>query len=170
MAFSVQNDSGNVVDANSYILEGFFVSYHADRGNTYSATSTEIEQALVKATDHLDVAFQFVGDRLNLDQSTAWPRRNAEDIDGYLRNGIPVEVKEAAAEYALIALTTSLDPTPVRDETGRTVISKTDVVGPIEESRTFAAGGAFELPKYPIADQKLFLAGLVVRGRDLRRA
>lgn len=170
MAFLVQNDSGNVVGATSYIPESLFIDYHADRGNVYTATSTEIEQALVRATDHLDIAFRFVGDKLNSSQATAWPRVDAEDIDGFLRTGIPEEVKEATAEYALVALTTPLDPTPTRDDTGRTVIEKTDTVGPITESRTYASGGAFELPKYPAADQKLFLAGLVVRGRDLLRA
>lgn len=170
MAFTVQNDQGNVVGANAYISEAFFVAYHADRGNTYTATSTEIEQAIIKATDYLDQRFTFIGEKPDQSQTTEWPRLDAEDRNDNLRTGVPQEIKEATAEYALIALTQELNPAPTRDDTGALVSQRTDTVGPITESRTYANAASFSQPDYPKGDNKLISTGLVVVGRVMRRA
>lgn len=170
MAFTVQDDQGTVDGANSYASEAFFVAYHSDRGNTYTATSEEIEQALVKATDYLDQRFTFIGEKPNQSQTTEWPRLDAEDRNDNLRFGVPEEIKESTAEYALIALTSELNPSPTRDESGALVSSKTDRVGPLEETRAYANAASLSLPRYPKADQKLISVGLVVVGRILRRA
>lgn len=170
MAFTVQNNQGSVAEANSYITVTEFKDYHKDRGNTYSAGTKAIEQALVKATDYIDQRFRFIGEKPNQSQTTSWPRIDAEDRDDNLRTGIPLEIKEATAEYALVALTADLNPAPTRDDTGALVEGRVDVVGPIREERRYASAAAFSLPKYPQADHKLISTGLVVSGRVLRRA
>ena len=161
MAFTSQNDTGTVADANAYGSLAGFKSYHDDRGNDYSTyTDTELEQGIVAGTDYLDGRWDFVGVRLTDDQTTEWPRRDAEDTQGYVRTGIPTEVEEATYEYGLISAVavaggSSLDPTPDRDTSGASVISKREKVGPLDESKTFASSGTYTPPEYPVADRKL---------------
>lgn len=170
MALLVQNDSGGVEDANSYITLAFFKSHHDSRGNDYSAyADSALEAAIVRATDYLDQRFSFIGERLNIDQDTQWPRLNAYDRDDNYVTGVPKEVKKATAEYALIAAAQALNPSPDRDATGRKVQSKSETVGPISESTTFAFGAVYEMPKYPLADQILFARGLVEKRGRLHR-
>lgn len=171
MALTVQNDSGGINNANGYVTVVEFKAYHDDRGNDYSGNSdTVISKAIVRATDYLDKRFKFVGERGRVEQRTSWPRIDAEDSDGICRFGIPSEVKEATAEYALRALDGALAPDPARDATGQVVTSKSESVGPISESVSYGAGGAFVMPAYPAADRLLTVPGLTVSGRDLRRA
>lgn len=156
MAFTVQDDSGSVADANAYVTATEFKSYHADRGNDYSTYGTgDIQKAIVRATDFLDHRFNFVGDAVSETQRTQWPRLSAVDSDGNTRIGVPQEVKDACCEYAFIALGTTLDPTPERDDTGRSVSAKSSKVGPIAESVTYAGIASYESPEYPVADRKL---------------
>lgn len=156
MAFTPQNDAGAVANANAYGSVANFKAYHDDRGNSYATyTDTDIEQAIVQATDYADRRWDFVGVRLSRDQTTEWPRRDAEDCQGYTRDGIPIEVLEAVYEYALIAAAGDLDPTPDRDTTGRTVSSKREKVGPIEEAKAYSSPDQYRPPEYPVADRKL---------------
>ena len=153
----VQDDAGSVVGANAYIDQTDFEDYHDARGNDYGSPSgTDIENAIILATDYLDSRFRFVGQRVSLEQRTAWPRMDAIDFDDFVRIGIPTEVKEACADYAFIALTADLIPSPTPDPLGQVVVEKSSTVGPISESVRYGQTGAmFVLPKYPKADQKL---------------
>lgn len=174
MAFVVQASSGtHVPGANSYITVAYFRSYHADRGNTLPAAAAQdsaVEAALVRATDYLDTRFRFVGHRMyGRDQSTEWPRSSAVDADRRPVDGIPAEIAEATAEYALRSFLRPLNPDPTRDASGAIVASKSEQVGPIAKSVTLAAAGAWTPPKYPAADQKLRRAGLVRSGADVLR-
>jgi len=171
MAIIVQNIDGTAVGANAYITVQEFKDYHADRGADTSAFDDEaIEAAIVRATDYLDQRFIFVGERrYGREQTTEWPRTSARDRDRNYINGIPPEVKEACAEYALRALAAELNPDPERNASGVAVLSKSEAVGPISESVTFVGGAVFQMPKYPAADQKLVRAGLVRSGGTLLR-
>ena len=166
MAFTVQDDTGTVASANAYISVAEFKEYHDDRAQSYGTTADSVIQAaIVKATDYLDQRFRFPGQKKQgRRQATAWPREDVDDSDGFSIDGIPAEVKEATAEYALRALTAALAPDPKRDATGAAVQAKSEKVGPIEKSVTFVSGGSFQMPKYPAADQKLIKAGLVITG------
>lgn len=171
MSFSVQTDAGGVIGATAYITVLEFKAYHDDREGDYgTATDPEIQAAIIRATDYLDQRFRFVGERITVQQRTAWPRVDAFDRDDNLRQGIPTEIKEATAEYALRALTAALNPDLTRDESGQIVISKSETVGPISQSVTFAGGGAFIMPRYPAADSRLTTTGLVASGNDVGRA
>lgn len=171
MGLTVQDNNGSVAGANAYITVQQFKDYHADRGADTSAFDDEaIEAAIVRATDYLDQRFLFVGERrYGREQTTEWPRTSAWDRDRRYINDIPVEVKEACAEYAIRALSQVLNPDPERDATGRPIHSKAQSVGPISESVTFVGGAVFQMPKYPAADQKLVRAGLVRSGGTLLR-
>ena len=173
MTFAVQDDTGGVSGANAYVSVADFKTYHDDRGNDYSGAVDDaaLEVAIIKATDYLDTRFRYMGKkRLGRDQLTEWPRTSAWDRDRYYLNDVPVEVKEATSEYALRAIAGSINPDPVLDDTGRIVQSKSEKVGPIEESKKYVEGGGFSLPAYPEADQKLKRAGFVLTSGQILRA
>lgn len=156
MTFLVQDDAGSVAGANSYVDVDDFRDYHLDRGVDISIYADDFcERALVRATDYMDGRFAFIGMQASLTQFTKWPRGNAYDEDDVLRSGVPNEIKEACCEYAFLALTAELNPAPTLDATGRAVLSKRTVVGPIQEETGYAAGAAFKFPKYPKADCKI---------------
>lgn len=171
MTLTVQDDSGTVADANGYITVLEFQAYHGHRANDVSAYDEDaIAAAIVRASGYLDTRFRFKGRRLNLrDQSTEWPRANCYDSDRAYVLGVPKEVKDATAEYALRALTAALAPDPEYSTNGAQVQSKSEKVGPIEESTTYVQGSSFQLPKYPAADLLLTRAGLTESGGNVRR-
>ena len=171
MPLVVQNEQGTESSANGYVTVVEFTTYHVDRGREPSDFDNEqIEAAIVKATDYIDGRFNYVGYRLSgREQLTEWPRGNAYDRYNYAVVGIPNEVKEACNEYAWRALTTDLNPDPLRDDSGALVQSRSEKVGPLTETVSFATGASFKLPRYPEADQKLSKAGLIRRGGELRR-
>lgn len=163
MAFTVQSDPP-VANANSYGSVAEFQAYHADRGNTLPTDETAIEQALVRATDYLDTRFSFVGCRDTAEQTTEWPRDHAYDDRGDAVDGVPQAVKNAAFEYALRATVADLLPDPSRDGSGRAIASKSEAVGPLKESVTYAHDGTvLTLPEYPMADRLLYARRLVRR-------
>lgn len=176
MSFAVQNDDGDVEGANAYITVEYFTAYHADRGNTVpTSTDTQKKAAIVCATDYQDQRFRFRGYKLNGNgQTTEWPRYDAYDNAKLAVYGVPKAVKDATAEYALRALTATLNPDPTRDDSGRRLQSfSVSVAGAVSESATYADAGKVELPEYPAADLKLVRAGLIAppaRSGTVRRA
>jgi hypothetical protein len=164
MTIVVQDDDGEVEDAVSYLTVEELQAYHTARGNSLgTATNTQLEQALVRARDYLDTRFRYVGTKLNgATQCTEWPRMEAYDADRNPVYGIPKQVKEAQAEYALRALsvTTPLNPDPERGAQGAAVQSIMQKADKIEEQITYVQGGAFVMPEYPAADNKLRRSGL----------
>lgn len=170
MAFTLQEDSGAVTGANAYIDATFFKSYHKDRGTLPDGLETStINAAIIRATDYLDARFNFVGEKEQRVQTTQWPRSDAYDIDDHIVFGIPFEVKNATAEYALIALSQEINPNPDRDDTGRSVLEKYERVGPLEERTLYDRGVRFEMPRYPKADRMLTIRGLVRKSGRIRR-
>lgn len=92
-------------------------------------------------------------------QALSFPRINLLDREGLRVLGIPEKLRQATAEYAVRAVssTITLMPDPIIDDTGRTVVSKREVVGPVEEETKYEAGGALSqvLRPYPTADRLL---------------
>lgn len=167
MAFLVQDDNGTVSGANAYADLTYVREYHADRGLDLSSPGTSdaaLQVAIVKATDYLDKRWVFPGERLNQDQDTEHPRRDLYDRSGYLVTGIHRAVKQAVAELAQRALTQSLLSDPTRDDSGRTVLSKREEVGPLKDAVEYAAGGSYTFPEYPAVDRLLISAGLIRSG------
>ena len=138
MAVTVQDDEGQVADANAYIAQAFFITYCAARGYDHSAySSDQLDAAIIRATDYLDTRFRFRGVKLNTTgQTTEWPRKAGAALtqpwlnidlltspvliasvgqDGTLIGpngesieGIPDALEKACAEYAFRALSASL--------------------------------------------------------------
>jgi hypothetical protein len=171
MVFVVQDDDGDVANANSYGTVADFKAYHDDRGNSYGEFNThDIQMALVRATDYLDTRFLFRGFRLlGGDQTTEFPRSYAYDNEGYLIEGIPLALQRATFEYALRALTSGLpliaDPNTALTNVKRSR-SKVDVIE--EEFEYFSASGSVPpLPEYPAVDLMLLRAGLLQANSQL---
>ena len=110
------------------------------------------------------------GGDVQVPQPLAFPRRNLFDRDGIEVSGIPTKLKQATAEYAVRAASSTLSPDPTIDESGKATVRNREKVGPIEEERQFEEGGSssYILRPYPAADRLLLdyiaSAGRVIRG------
>jgi hypothetical protein len=154
MAFIVEDGTG-LANANSYASVADTNVYFAERGQSaWTGTDEAKEQLLVLATDYIELRW---GQRLlgvkefPSVQFLSFPRTG---IDGY--TGIPVCLKRATAEYALLAKSGKLAPEPVFDVSGKTVEARRTKVGPIETDISFAKTGpgavAPTFRPYPTAD------------------
>jgi hypothetical protein len=114
MPFTVQTPGAAVAGANAYITFAEFQAYHADRGNdVQGAAQTEVEQAIVRATDYIDMNWNFLGLRTFDGQTLEWPRVGVftrPELDDVDDQSVPEPVKRACAELALAALGFDLDP------------------------------------------------------------
>jgi hypothetical protein len=170
--FIVQDGETPTSTANAYISVAEFQEYHANRGNTYSATESEIEVAIIQATDYADARWTYAGMKWYMDQSTECPRQNVYDPNngGFWVTGIPATMKQAIAEYAFIALTSTLMPNPTRDDSGKKLSGFTKKVDVLTTSRQFLGGGHYEWPQYPLADRMMRRSGLIANtGGELVR-
>src|SRR5690606_8597559 len=116
MALIVQGDGPVIINAESYLSVEDADTYHANRGNAaWAAASTaEKEAALRKATEFLDVTFEryWRGTPIERLQQLDWPRQNVCRDNGHAiySTEIPIELKRATAEMALLALSEDLIP------------------------------------------------------------
>ena len=160
MPFVVQNDAGDVPNANAYISVEYFQEYHSDRSNSIIDPATnqpytngQIQGAIVVATDYIDAKPCIVSEPLNDTQSTAFPR----DPTGYSGlDGIPESLKRATAEYALAQLKGGIEAAYGFDELNRYVTSERSKVGPIEEEVTYGRpANLVTVRKVPVAERLL---------------
>lgn len=132
MPLIVETGTG-VANADSLASIAFIDEYHAARGNgAWAAISTieRKEQLARRATDYLRVTYYgawigvaaFLGNNLPFPRNPLTPREF-----GLYELGVPLEVKQALAELALIANTVALFPNP-----STTRGKKRVKVGPIE--------------------------------------
>lgn len=92
-------------NANAFCDEAWGNSYHQTRPNSdfWFDQSTEAKEAgIIQATRFLCSAFQWTGAAASGTQSLCWPRTGMLTRNGYAiaANIIPVELKDATAEFA----------------------------------------------------------------------
>lgn len=162
MAFVVETGTG-LATATAYVDVAYVDTYFADRANAAWAGTTAAKQAaIIKATDYIDTRWGnfFLGrsEFPDTPQALCFPRLNILNKDGRFVTGIPTNLKKATAEYALRALTITLLPDPTIDDSGRAIASKSEKVGPIEQSTDYQVDEAAPiiLRPYPAADRLLF--------------
>lgn len=133
----IQDDTGSVENANSYIDMTFAKAYWDNQLYDYSGkTDDEVNSSLIRATEHIDYykrAFKnALGVPLNGQaQTTAFPRQGLYDCSCQLVKGIPRIIKNATAEYALALLSSgSLNPTEANTNVKRI---KNRVEGAVEK-------------------------------------
>ena len=164
MAFTVQDDTGTVEDANAYITVAAFIAYFADRNITIAVDDDVNQAAIIRATAYVDQRFCYKGSKLEgYDQTTQWPRQQSDYGGVYvgddLVEGIPREVEQATAEYAYRAYLDAdgeVQPDPTVDANTKIKRDKLDVM----ETETEYFSHSTSLPNYPTADNILKRSGL----------
>lgn len=171
MALNVQDDLGEVADANSYIDGAYYVAYMADRGVTiaYSTAEeiTKVDADLIQATSYMDNLNKYCGTKLNgRDQTTQFPRADIYDNECFLIEGMPREIKQAECEYAYINQEQgTLQPSESLGGGIKREKKKVDVLE--KEVEYFAEGQSGSVISYPIADNKIpqsFICGTISDG------
>lgn len=97
------------ISANSYVTIEEANAYFADRSNASSwSTSTQQEQLLITMSRLIDWQLKFKGVKTSELQAMQFPRTGIVLPDGYAvaNNVIPVELKQAVFELALLSLDT----------------------------------------------------------------
>lgn len=133
MALVVEDGTG-LTNANAFVSSTDFKAYLDARGYDHSASSqTQIEQAIIRATDFLSNSYRWGGfkrrGRGNAqgEQSLAFPRTDLVDRDGYSVpfDAVPHEIKDATIEVARLELTTPGAMTPTYTPHARVRMRKT---------------------------------------------
>lgn len=77
IALIVEDGTGGVADANSYVSQAGADAYFADRANaSWAAAASDAKAAvLIQATQYLDARYTFKGQPLLDTQPLAWPRQ-----------------------------------------------------------------------------------------------
>lgn len=156
----VVEDGTGLPDANSLVSVEYADAYFTLRDNhSWEGVDAEKQAWLVQATDYVVARFRFVGKPLTSDQALPFPRTGT----GYPL--MPPNLLKAVCEYAVRAKTAPLAPDIAVDETGRVVAGKTEKVGPIEDTVSYAVSGKASdimlFKPYPAAD--MLLRGLIMR-------
>lgn len=156
----VAEDGTGLSTSTSYISVAYADTYHSDMGHvSWTSLSTpEKETMLIRASKYIDKRFgrRFRGTRIKKDQTLQWPRVDAYDNDDFTLTGVPKDLKEACAEYALrAAIYSELAPdpvlpvptqdfggaelpTPATEQSQGAISSKTEIVfGAVEESVSY---------------------------------
>lgn len=155
----ILEDGTGIDNANAYTDAAAFKIYHKDRGKEFSAGTSEIDKAIIRATDFIDRKYggRFKGVKeFATENELEFPRLKLFNRAGILVTEIPTKLAWATAEYAFRALTEELFLTPTIDETGLRRIGFLERVGPISEEVKYAESTTRELEKpYPVADKLL---------------
>lgn len=109
MTLSVEDGTGKD-DADSYVAVAEADTYFTNKGITsWTGTTAVKEAALRKATQYLDATYLWRGKIFSLTQTLGWPRTSIYDREGRdLKESVPVKLKEAAYELALLSLSAEL--------------------------------------------------------------
>lgn len=114
MAFVVETGEG-LTNSNSYVSVAEWTTYFTDRNNATALayTDTEVQGALIYATEWLDDNVQWYSTIVSLTQALGWPRSQYYDSEWrtVADDEVPVKVKNATIELALQHLTENLNST-----------------------------------------------------------
>lgn len=159
------NTTPGAADADSYFTLDEANAYFSSRGiATWTGSDTVKENAARRGTTYLDNQYRgrWVGVRSFKAQLLAWPRQNGTrgwgypllDLDGFdiPADSVPQQIKNAAMEAALLALT-GVDMEP-RLERGGMIKSIGKSVGPLRKDITYMDGA-------PAVDRFLAIEGLL---------
>lgn len=100
----IVEDGNGLLDANSYVTIEFADRYCIERNKTewLKLNLEEKKKLLILATDYVDQYFSWKGKKIKQLQALSFPRKELYDSDGYLVEGIPLNLKKAIVEAALL--------------------------------------------------------------------
>lgn len=156
MSFIVEDGTG-VANANAYITVNEFRAYCDDRGmSNDTVNDATVQRAIVRATQYLDQAYTFAGEKTDADNEREWPRDDVDDVED---NEIPKKLKYACSEYTFRTLGgTPLWNIPTIGTKG-ILVRERSKLGPIEDEFEYQPGSATTFVPYPPADR--WLKGLL---------
>lgn len=143
MSYVVEDGSGRN-DANSYVAVADADAYHVLYNNTEWAglTNTVKQAALLYASQYIDANFTFDGYISREEQTMAWPRLDAFDSESRRLTGVPLKLKNAVCELALVHATTEA----VNATFDRGGAVKQETVGPVSVTYMDGAGAGVTYP------------------------
>jgi hypothetical protein len=162
-ALTANQNASALLDADDANVINFTAKNQGSSGNDIA-----LAEATATAISAVSAATLLLG-RDAGSQPLEFPRSSLFDQDGIQVIGIPRRLKEAAAEYAVRAVSAELLIDPTIDDTGVAVQRKREKVGPIEEETEYAEGATLSrlIRPYPAADRLLapyvFPAGRAIR-------
>lgn len=147
--------------ADSYASIAEATEYTAARGLAWFLGLNAQEQALRRATAWIDATYRgkFPGQRQNgRGQSLEWPRKDAQDADGYdiEIDAIPSEIVSATIEAAVRELAS---PNGLSPDVNLSQSVRSETVGPISVTYAGAAGVSSQRPVLTVVDD--ILASLI---------
>ena len=105
MAFIVEDGTG-IEDANAYVDSEYISDYLMGErlAQFEELDDDEQEAAIIAGTQYVDISYEYIGNRLSLEQGLNWPRVDAE-YQGFVIEGVPTAVKKATCEAVWLAMT-----------------------------------------------------------------
>ncbi len=158
MALIVQDDTGLIEDANSYVTLLEYKTYWSTRNiDLTTVDDKQLEADLITAREYADELHDYCGSKLNgRAQTTEFPRVNFyEDDCSTLIEGVPVEMKNAQMEYAKLISVDGITLQPNENVGGSVKRTKEKVDVLEEEIEYFSAGQTGGVISYPVADKKI---------------
>lgn len=141
MPIIIQDDSGSIQNANSYVSLAYVDAYFVEKNDvSWGDLDQEVkEAALISATRYFDnVNYgKIKGIKLTKTQNTQFPRDAIFDEDGDEISGIPENLKMAICEYAIRAVSNSLAPDPNYNDNGLFIKSFREKTGPLDEMTVY---------------------------------
>lgn len=137
MALIVEDGTG-LPNADSYVDVAYIDTYAAAYGKAGWSDLSEPNKEIKarQATQFADNMYLNEFDPLQLDQRLAVPASNMR-VRGNVVSGVPVQLKDAVAELAIIAITTNL----IEVQADRQAVQRTVKAGDVSKSETFATDG-----------------------------
>jgi hypothetical protein len=149
---NVVEDGTGLSNANTYITVAFADDYFTERNIiAWSGTNAEKEAFILRATDYIELVFgyRFIGSKFLATQALEHPRI----ADDGTSLGVPLNLKKACAEYALIAKNSSLIINPDYSADGMLVTEISKEVTGIKKSVKFDVNQLpIQIRPYPTAD------------------
>lgn len=145
---------GDAADADTYVDLAYVLAYATRYGSTWStADSLASEQAILRAMIFIEgFEDQFAGSRVSELQVLSWPRQYVPNMagNGYLSStSIPLGLKNALAEAAILEQASPFILTPTVGADDRYVIKERKKVGPLEKEIQYSeARSDTSLPEY----------------------
>ncbi len=153
----VVEDGTVVAGADSYISVADADTYFTNLGNSaWTGADSVKEAALRKATNYVDMTYNWVGSITDNDQPLSWPRYSAYDKEGrLLTDTIPQKLKDAVCELAVASLSNDLTQITLASQANvkRKKVDKLEV--------EYQDSGNATYNRYDIADR--LLSGLYTR-------
>ena len=106
----IVEDGTGLTDSNSYVSVVFADDYFSARGVSEweNLEEAQKEQCLIRATDYIDNIFQWCGKKEFENQALRFPRVELRDYEGAEVSGIPVCLKQAVCDAALVGMSGEL--------------------------------------------------------------